>query len=68
MHHQLLGMARRTKVVSKQEKMVDPFLKIWHHLTNSVVFAAYLAIFLYLSLREHVRIYFCCKFGQYIPK
>jgi len=39
-------MTKRTKVVLKQEEMVDVSLKIWHHLTNPVIFAVYQAIFL----------------------
>jgi len=32
--HHLALMTRRTKVVSKQEEMVDASLKIWHHSKN----------------------------------
>jgi len=43
-HHHLALMTRRTKVISKQEEMVNVFLKIWHHSINLVMFTAYQAI------------------------
>ena len=39
--HHLGRMTRRTKVVSKQAHMVDASMKLWHALTDPMVFAQY---------------------------
>lgn len=44
--HHLGRMTRRTKVVSKQEHMVDASMKLWHALTETGTFCAYQKAFL----------------------
>jgi insertion element IS1 protein InsB len=44
--HHLGRMARRTKVVSKKEYMVDASLKLWRTLTEPLIFAKYQQKFL----------------------
>jgi insertion element IS1 protein InsB len=44
--HHLGRMTRRTKVVSKQEHMVEASMKLWHALTEAETFGAYQKTFL----------------------
>jgi insertion element IS1 protein InsB len=44
--HYLARFRRRTKVVSKSERMVDLSLRLYYHLSNSQNYAALAAVFL----------------------
>lgn len=44
--HHLGRMTRRTKVVSKKDAMIDASMKLWHALTDPIIFTRYQAEFL----------------------